>query len=281
MKAKINGSELFYTIHGQGQPMLLMHGGMGFDHTLFRPWLDELSDTTQLIYYDHRGNGRSTRPETFDGISHDIWIDDADALRAYLGHERIILFGHSYGGFLAQEYALRHASHLDGLILCCTAPAMDYTDVIAANAEACGTPQQFQTAMNAFSAPIADDDSFREMWMEILPMYFNNYDPKVSALMDENVRYSAKAFNHSFFRCLPAFNTLNRLSEISTPTLIIAGGHDWITPLAQGAARIVAALPNSKLTLFENSGHFPFIEEHSEFVTTVSEWIAGLVNNKN
>ena len=45
------------------------------------------------------------------------WADEADALRASLGHERIILLGHSFGGFIAQEYALRHGEHLDGLIL--------------------------------------------------------------------------------------------------------------------------------------------------------------------
>jgi proline iminopeptidase len=276
MKAQINGIELFYTNHGQGVPLLVMHGGMGLDHTLFRPWLDALSDTAQLIYFDHRGNGRSTRPETFAGISHETWIDDADALRAYLGHERTIVFGHSYGSFLAQEYALRYGQHLDGLILCGTTPAMDYPEVIVANAKARGTPEQFQAAVKGFSAPAADDASLRQLWMEILPLYFHNYDPKTGTAMDENMLYSASAFNHGFFKCLPNFNTVNRLSEISTPTLIIAGRHDWITPLAQGAERIHAALPNSELVVFENSGHFPFIEEHDKFVNTVSAWVAKL-----
>lgn len=69
---------------------------------------------------------------------------------------------------------------------------------------------------------------------------------------------------------------LSRLGEIVTPTLVIAGRDDWITPPAQGAERIHAGLPNSELVVFEDSGHFPFIEEHDKFVDTVAGWIAGL-----
>jgi len=66
------------------------------------------------------------------------------------------------------------------------------------------------------------------------------------------------------------------LHEITVPTLVMAGRHDWITPPAQGAERLHAGLPNSKLIIFEDSGHFPFIEEPDKFVTTVREWINSL-----
>ncbi|GAC1349241.1 MAG: hypothetical protein NVS4B9_31940 [Ktedonobacteraceae bacterium] len=132
MQAQINGNEVFYTIHGQGRPMLLMHGGSGLDHTQFRPWLDTLGDRVQLIYYDQLGQGRTSRPQNYEDIGINTWADEADALRNFLGHDKIILFGFSFGGFIAQEYALRHGAHLDGLILCDTAPALDYPDIIMA-----------------------------------------------------------------------------------------------------------------------------------------------------
>lgn len=276
MRAQINDTELFYAAHGQGRPMLTMHGGLGLDHTSLRPWLDALGDRVQLIYYDHRGNGRSSRPESFEGIGHDTWAADADVLRAHLGHDRIILFGHSYGAFLAQEYALRYGDQLDGLILCSAAPAVDYLDVILANAQARATPEQLQTVNRAFAEPMADDDDFRQTWMDILPLYFTEYDPQIGARMDEATQYSGAAWNYVNAHCLPAFNTLSRLGEISTPTLLIAGRDDWITPPAQGAERLHAGLPNSELAIFENSGHFPFVEENDRFVTTVADWIAGL-----
>jgi pimeloyl-ACP methyl ester carboxylesterase len=65
--ARLDDVELFYTGVGAGLPCLVMHGGPGVDHTCFRPWLDRLGDVLRLVYYDHRGNGRSSRtpPETF------------------------------------------------------------------------------------------------------------------------------------------------------------------------------------------------------------------------
>ena len=143
MQAQVNGTTLFYTTHGHGIPTLLMHGGPGLDHTYFRPWLDALGDVAELIYHDHRGNGRSERPSSLDELNHETWVEDADRLRAVLGHERIVVLGHSYGGLLAQEYALAHPERLAGLILCCTAPAMDYQETMIANARARGTSAQF------------------------------------------------------------------------------------------------------------------------------------------
>ncbi len=277
MHAQINGYDIFYTTNGQGYPLLLMHGGSGLDHTYFRPWLDPLSDIAELIYYDQLGNGRSSRPQSYAGISLETWADEADALRAALGHERIIVLGQSYGGFIAQEYALRHGDHLAGLILCNTAPALDYPDVIAANAQKYGTPEQAQIALGGLSDPSAvpDDAAWRAIWTKILPMYFHHYDPQIGKAMDEETQYSVGAFAHGF-AILGSFNTLNRLGEISAPTLVIGSRYDWITPPEQGAERLHAAIPNSELVVFENSGHFPFIEEQDAFLSTVRNWLTGL-----
>ena len=276
MQTQINGNEVYYTTNGQGRPMLLMHGGSGLDHTYFRPWLDTLSDQVQLIYYDQLGQGRSTRPQSYEGISMGTWADEADALRASLGHERIILLGHSFGGFIAQEYALRHGDHLEGLILCDTAPVLDYQDVIMANAQSRGTPEQVQAVIAGLSAPVADDASFQQLLTTILPLYFNTYDPEVGKQMDDAIQYSAQGFNQGMGVCLPTFNVLSRLGEITVPTLIMAGRHDWITPPAQGAERLHVGLPNAKLVIFEESGHFPFIEEHDKFVHAVRDWLNSL-----
>ncbi len=276
MQAQINGNQVYYTTIGEGRPMLLMHGGSGLDHTYFRPWLDSLNEQVQLIYYDQLGQGRSTRPESYEGISMSTWADEADALRASLGFDRMILLGHSFGGFIAQEYALRHGDHLEGLILSDTAPVLDYQDVIMANAQSRGTAEQVQAVIAGLSAPVADDASFRQLWTTILPLYFNTYDPEVGKHMDGATQYSAQGFNQGMGVCLPTFNVLNRLDEIKVPTLVMTGRHDWITPPAQAAERIHAQLPNSRLVVFEESGHFPFIEEHDKFVTTVKNWVNSL-----
>ncbi|MCP4361821.1 MAG: alpha/beta fold hydrolase [Chloroflexi bacterium] len=98
---------------------------------------------------------------------------DKDALRAHFSHEKIILFGHSYGGFLAQEYALRYQDKLAGLILCDAAPVIDYMDVMQANAGARGTAEQLATLGQAFGRPMADDADFQGVWEMIMPLYFH------------------------------------------------------------------------------------------------------------
>lgn len=275
MKAHINGAEIFYERSGKGKPMFIMHGGLGLDHTYFRPWLDGLSDQIELIFYDHRGNGRSERPSSMDGITHQTWIEDADALREYLGFEKIILFGHSYGGFLAMEYALRFPEHLEGLILCDTAPVMDYMPVIQENAAKKGTPDSLAALGEVFTRPMNDYEDWRSHWMRILPLYFKKYDPVICAAMDEKTSYSPAAWNHANVNCLPFFNTLERLKDIKTPTLVIGGADDWIMTKEQ-SARIHASLPDSQLLIIEESGHFPFIEENDRFMASMEKWISNL-----
>src|SRR5665811_1902208 len=98
---------LHYETLGSGGDLLLMHGGMGLDHTLFRPWLDPLAQDARLIYYDHMGNGRSRPPGDWSEVTHASWADDASHLLDELGSEQAVILGHSYGSFLACEFALR------------------------------------------------------------------------------------------------------------------------------------------------------------------------------
>ncbi len=273
MEAKVNGTELFYTTLGQGRPIMFMHGGLGLDHTYFLPWLEPLAENYQLVFYDHRGNGRSERPASYDDITHATWAADADALREHLGFEKMILFGQSYGGFLAQEYALRYSDHLDGLILCDTGAEFGDPSVPLALAQARSTPELFQTLVAGLSNPAADDEGFRKLWTSILPIYFKKFDPEIAKSMDEATSYSGGAYNHSFAKCIPVYNVLAQLDQIQVPTLVLCGREDWITP-PQQSEKIHQAISGSELTIFENSGHFPFIEEQELFLKRVRDWLS-------
>lgn len=78
------------------------------------------------------------------------------------------------------------------------------------------------------------------------------------------------------FPTSPLFNTSARLGEIRVPTLILAGRHNWITPPEQGAERLRTGITGSRVVLFEQSGHYPFVEEREHFRRTVGEWLAAL-----
>src|SRR5512139_4012854 len=111
----IRDVSLYVKIIGRGDPLLLMHGGPGLDHTSLLP-LQPLADQFTLIFYDHRCNGRSEGGEissmTFENLT-----ADADALRQELGFDRWAILGHSFGGNVALEYALRYPQSFSHLIL--------------------------------------------------------------------------------------------------------------------------------------------------------------------
>src|SRR5581483_9432978 len=181
----------------------------------------------------------------------------------------------SYGGYLAQDYALRFGDRLAGLILCSTGPAFDYAPVVFSNAQARGTAEQLAVLQSAMTTTV-DDEGFRRAWMSILPLYFKRFDPELAMAMDRNTRYSGAAFCRGMQHCLPAFNTIAKLGDIKCPTLILTGADDWIAPPVEGAERLKAGITNAELTIFENSGHFPFIEEAERFQSVVREWLLKL-----
>ena len=278
MKFVADDVELFYETSGNGIPLMLMHGGMGPDHTYFRPWFDALGDVASLIYYDHRSGGRSSRVESFDGISHDTLTADADRLRAYLGYDQMVLLGHSYGGMLALEYALRYPEHLAGLILCCTAPAWDYDAELVENSEARGTPEILAARDALHVLPLPSDEVFGDLWDRIQPLYFHRPHPAEMQAMHEKMTYSASAYHLSEI-LLADFNLDDRLPEIKTPTLIVVGADDWVTPMSQ-AIRMQRQLPNATTLVFKESGHYPFIEEHEKFTSSVGAWLRQLPPSK-
>jgi proline iminopeptidase len=264
---------LFREISGEGAPLLALHGGFGLDHTYFRPWLDAVR--MQLIFPDLRGCGRSPR-EGLANATIATLSEDVDELRAQLGHERWTVLGHSFGSYLALDYANRYPDRVEKLVLLDGAPALDYPDVIGANLLKRGTPEQAALLQKAMAAPLASDEEFRRDWNLILPLYFHDFDPRIAALMDEKIVYSAEALFHGF-RMLSQFSALPWISSLRVRTLVATGRHDWIAPPAQGAERLARGLPHSQLAIFEQSGHFPFIEENESFLSVLTEFLGDLV----
>ena len=131
--AHLNGTDLFYVEVGEGLPCPVMHGGLGGDHSALHPWLDPLGDVMHLVYYDHRGNGRSGRPP-WETITFEQLCADADALREHLGFEKVAVLGVSFGGFIALEYAKHFPERLSHLILLSTSSGAEDEEDFEANA---------------------------------------------------------------------------------------------------------------------------------------------------
>lgn len=142
MFAHVNGIKLYFDVDGSGlvadgpqmveRPVvILVHGGPGGDHTVYKPDYAPLTEVAQVVYYDHRGNGRSDFSDP-DHWTLDQWADDLFALCQYLGVDQPIIVGASFGGFVAQAYAQRYPDNLAKLALISTAAKMDFETVFAA-----------------------------------------------------------------------------------------------------------------------------------------------------
>ncbi|MEM7126236.1 MAG: alpha/beta fold hydrolase [Chloroflexota bacterium] len=266
----VNGTSLYHMSQGSGTPMLIMHGGLGLDHEYFQPALESWGDFAELHFYDHRGNGRSAAPEDWQSVTLDTFADDAEALRVELGLEKPILYGHSYGGFIALGYALRYQDSLSGIILGSTGPNTSYALNIPewATEEALG-------ALNAiFTEPLESDEHWAELWSTVLPLYWKDIDTDLAADIHSRTHYKADATTRSF-QLLAEFDMIGQMSQITIPTLILSGRFDFVT-VPQAHEDMHAEIPNSELVFFEDSGHFPFITEADRYTDVVRNWIAGL-----
>ena len=256
MEITSNGVELFYRLEGQGDPALVMHGGLGADHTVFvNSPFNKLANQLKLIYYDHRCNGRSACPD-IETMSHDNLAGDAEGLFPVHGRPRT-----------------GHQSNLRRLILITTAPSFE-TLKEARTVAMKRAPELMPIVNKALSAEVDTDAEFQQILTDLAPLYCYNYKQFANKLSEatKDIVPKAQAFRHSFRSLMPQYDVRDQLQKITVPVLIICGRHDWITPVSQSLI-MHDKLPNSELVIFENSAHWVYIEEEALFLQTVNDWL--------
>ena len=261
--AHVNGVDLYYETAGSGEPFLMMHGGLGLDHSSLTPWHDALADRARLVYYDHRWNGRSGRVGPADMAT---WQRDAAALLDHLGVARATIVGHSYGAWIALGFAARYPERVERLILCGASPAFDYAPDLARQERT--DPAAVKALLAGLATPPATDDELRELWRTILPLYFESTPPPE---LLARTHCSAAGYAHSS-AALRGYSVVEQLPAMRMPMLVVVGTHDFITPPAQ-ARRIAALAPDATVVELVRSGHFPFIEERDAYLAAIRSWL--------
>lgn len=266
--AELDGVELHYTELGRGRPCLLMHGGLGLDHSTFLPWLAPLGEDLHLILYDHRGNGCSGRPP-LASLSLPQLCDDAEALRRRLGLGPVVLFGHSYGGFIALEYALRHPQSVSGLILVGSAARFDPAspDLVRRLAERGLAP----ALERLIASPVDDHESLRRFLSEARTLYYPALAPAEAQAAIDRIVLDKPTYLRSL-EILAGWDIGERLGEIRAPTLILHGSDDAIVTL-EDAERLQRGIPGAECIVLEGCGHLPFADRPEEFVAAVRGWL--------
>ena len=284
MRVSVNDTELYIDVEGgelavdgerlRRRPTLLaLHGGPGFDQGYLRPGLRPLDNDAQLVFVDLRGQGRSARPPV-QSCTLEQMADDVAALCHRLGIEHPIVFGHSAGGFVALHLALRHAELPCGLILCDSAPTLAPLpdgDPPAGLAERAGD-DAVAVALRLFAGDFSPEtqEAFGHL---VVPHYAAPSHMQVPGRLMALSSINPDVATHFFSTLAPRYDLRARLREITVPTLVLVGRHDWVCPPA--ASRVIAnAIPRARLVELSDAGHFGFSETPEPFLRAVRAHIA-------
>ncbi len=263
MRVSIGDCRLYVDVEGPGlvpdgptmreRPTLLaLHGGPGFDHTSFKPRFGALADVAQIVYVDHRGNGRSDRcdPSTWHFAQ---WADDVVALCEVLGIERPFVYGVSFGSMVALHYGVRHPGHARGIIADSTAAVAD-RDAVVAEFGRLGGPDAADAAGAFWDDPTPATTA--TYFSTCMPLYNRR-------TLSDAAEASARSLEHANFELFQhwatgeqrTFDLRPQLGAVTSPTLVLAGEEDPITPLAGGRAVADALGDVGRFASFPDCGH--------------------------
>src|SRR3954453_20489474 len=242
MRAAIRDTEIYFDIDGPGlvpdgprmreRPVAFaIHGGPGGDHTGFKPGYAALTAAMQVVYFDHRGQGRSGRGDA-DRWNLDENVEDMEALRRHLGCGPIVSIGTSYGGMVAQAHAARYPDAVSHLVLIVTAAHGGFIPRAQAIVRERGTPEQQAVCEMLWAGTFSSAAEMRRYYAAMAPMYARTHDPAAGTGRGRAI-YSPEPINRAFGPdgFLRRFDLRSELERITAPTLILAGRHDWICPV--------------------------------------------------
>lgn len=284
MRARIRDTEIFFDVEGAGliadgpgmrerPTAFIVHGGPGIDHCGMRARHGSLARCMQLVYFDHRGQGRSARHSREKYTLHEN-VEDLEALRQHLGLGPIVSLGASYGGIVSMAHAARYPEAVSHLILIATVAHSGYVarskELIAQR----GTADQISMCDDLFAGRVDSDEAMRRFFTVMGSLYSRKYDPAIANEGLYRTIYSPEALNqaHGPEGFLRSFDLRPQLSAITAKTLIVAGRHDWISA-PEFSQEIQERIPGSDLRIFEQSSHMIAADEPQQLQDVIAGFI--------
>lgn len=279
MHVRVGDVRLFFDVEGpklvadgpalrERPTVLLLHGGPGFDHSSYKPLFSRLAEDAQVVYLDHRGQGRSDK-STPDRWTLGQWADDVRAFCDALGIEKPVVVGNSFGGMVAMAYAIRHPDHPAKVVFSSTSARQNLPRMLA-RFEALGGPDARRAAERFWTSP----------GPETLPDYvgkaFVAYsrtprDPHANArtVWALDVMFHFAAGEDRTFDLRPG------LARVRCPALVVGGELDPVCPI-EDQEEIAAALPPSlvRFERFADCGHGVYRDDPERFFAVLREFLA-------
>jgi proline iminopeptidase len=285
-----NGVMIYYKIFGRGKPLVIVHGGPGASHDYFLPYLTPLARHYQLLFIDERGSGRSQTLEDVSAYTVENMADDVEAVRQALGLGQVSLLGHSYGGVLAQAYALKYQKNLSSLILASTFSSTKALNEVFARMKE-KMPPELRDRINRLESDglygHGKDYEKNRYTTEYMTaawgdgyfpyLYRNhpdpNYDPIDNGKMSW-VLYREMWGSHGEFIVdgnLKSVEYTDRLATIKVPTLLLVGDHDECDPSMSKVMQ--SRIAGSKMVMLPESGHMTFVDQPGLFEKAVEDFL--------
>ena len=280
----VNGARLWYESEGSGEPLILISGGPGISHDYFHPYFSALRDSYRIIYFDAFGRGKSDRAKDRREYTLARDVEDVEGLRKALGLGKINLLGHSYGGIVAQAYALRFPDSLRRLILVDTLFSSEMWQANNDNSNAELRNQFPETwekiqqvraqGFNTCSKEYQDANDGSPAFL----MFYNasNFDKIVSGggSVNNDVYCAITGEDADFLVSgdMGKFDYRLDLKKLTMPLLILVGRYDRVA-FPRWTIQYKRYAPQAQFVIFEKSGHFPFIEETDETVRLLREFL--------
>ena len=263
-----DGVSIFVEEVGEGFPLIVLHGGPGLDHSMFRPYLDPLADEFRLLYVDERGQGRSERVDPAT-LSLDVFARDVDLLAEAFGLERFALLGHSFGAIVATKHAIE-LGKAAAYVISGGGDSSDamMTDVEASFAEMGDAAEAIAESWEQ-EKTVETEDEVRQLLRVQMPFHFAGEPPP--GYCDETV-FSPEVLRHFANNGYGDFDYAPDLGRVSAPTLVIVGEQDR-TATPRAARVLHEGIPGSALVVVPDVGHMSFVEAPESYLGAVRTFL--------
>ncbi len=262
-------------------PVLCLHGGPGMDHTQWGCWLDPLTEDGRyrLVLIDQRAQGRSDRSAPPETWTLQTMASDVSGVAAALGADDYAVLGHSYGSFVALQHAVDAHGAARATVVSNGVPSSRYLDAVADNLAAF-EPVELREQVSAAWAretSVVTEEGYRSLLVDQLPFHFADpRDPRIQDYVaaQADARYAPDMLRRFSVEGYGGIDVEAQLPSVIQPMLILTGAADRVC-VPEASRAMAEALPNSRLVVFENSGHTPFVEETEAYVRAVRDFLDG------
>jgi proline iminopeptidase len=283
---EVNGAKIWTVRFGQGEPIFLIAGGPGGAHPGLRSF-DSLYTTNTLVYFDGFGRGKSDTAQDVREYTLDRDIEDLEGLRKAMGYEQITVLGHSYGGLVAQGYAVKYQSRVKNLIL--IGSFHSYL-MWQANDDNCNHeiktnyPEVWDTLMIVRSQGyVSSDPIHQEIYGRVPYGFLYAYNPDnfrrrggkpYPNRFNSRLYYQMVGHDGDFIVAndIGTFDFRRQLKDLPMPILIVGGRYDRVA-VPREMVKFKDYCPQARFEMFERSGHNPQVEEPAKLFALIKEFM--------